>query len=608
MGKPLRTIYALLTPGDRRRAAAVIGMMLVNACFALLGVGALLPFLTIAMDPTAVQRSSPLNWAYETSGIDTIQNFIMIVGVVILVLIVLMNSFAALGLWMETRFIYGFAQSLSLRLMTRYLSKPYEFFLTSNTADLSKNVLSEISELVGGVLRPGTVLLSRGVVATSLMVLLVVIQPLITLAAMAVLGSLYVVVYLVINHRLARLGKQRMEANTARYKLNAEAFGGLKEVKTLGREEFFLRQYDAVSRQHAAYVTKSKVYPKLPLFLIESIAFGGFMAGFLVLMASGYQLADIVPVLGFFAIAATRLLPGFQEILGSLANFRFSEHLLQRFHHDLIETSHAPLPALSAGDQTALRFERRVRLDHVGFRYAGTRRDVVPDLTFEIAKNSSVAIVGTTGAGKTTVVDIVLGLLVPQRGQVIVDDTPLGPSNMLIWRRKIGYVPQDVFLTDDTIRRNIAFGLDDRDIDRAAVETAAKVAHIHDFIINELPEGYDTIIGERGVRLSGGQRQRLGIARALYHDPEFLVLDEATSDIDNITEESITEAIQNLAGRKTLLIVAHRLRTVKRCDRVCVLDNGEIVASGSYDELAATSIVFQRMIRGMRRESADVVG
>jgi len=608
VGKTLKTMYALLSPRDRRRAGLVLVLMLATASFALLGVGSILPFLTLAMDPTAVQRSSMLNWIYLRSGVETVPDFVMVLGVATLTLIVLMNVVAALALWIEMRFINGATHSISVRLLEQYLSRPYDFFLTQNTTDLSKNVLNEVDQLVGGVLRSATVLLSRGLVAAALITLLLLIQPMVTLAAMGALGILHAIGYSAIHRRLTVLGKKRLDTNTGRYKFVAEAFGGLKEVKTLGREAFFIDQYAGVSKKNSDYVTASRVYPRLPLFLIESLAFGGFMAGVLVLMASGNTMADVIPVLGLFAIAATRLLPGFQEILSSLASFRFNEHLLQKLYSDLVETRVETVTSQAAGPQVPLAFERHIRLEHVGFRYDGTDRNVIGDLTLEIPKNSSLALVGTTGAGKTTLVDIVLGLLVPTSGRVVVDDTVLGVDNASAWRRKIGYVPQDVFLTDDTIMRNIAFGLHDAQIDRAAVEKAASIAHIHDFIVSELPEGYATVVGERGVRLSGGQRQRLGIARALCHDPELLVLDEATSDIDNITEGHITEAIQNLAGKKTLLIVAHRLGTVKRCDRICVLDNGEIIASGTFDELAASNPVFQKMIQGMRREPAGAVG
>jgi len=601
-------MYALLSRRDRRRAVGVLLLMLATASFALIGVGSILPFLTLAMDPTAVQRSSTLTWLYVRSGVATVPEFVMVLGAATLTLIVVMNVVAALALWFEMRFINGATHSISVRLLEQYLSRPYDFFLTQNTAELTKNVLSEVDELVGGVLRSGTVLLSRGLVVGSLVALLLIIQPVITLSALGALGVLHAVGYSAIHGRLTLLGKKRMETNSARYKFVAEAFGGLKEVKTLGREAFFLHQFADVSERNSDYVTRSRVYPRLPLFLIESLAFGGFMAGVLALMGSGRSLAEFIPMLGLFAIAATRLLPGFQEILASLASFRLNQHLLQKFYRDLVEARVEPLTSRATVPQPALAFERRILLERIGFRYPGTDKNVIGDLTLEVPKNSSVALVGTTGAGKTTLVDIVLGLLVPTSGRVVIDDAPLGADNVLAWRRKVGYVPQDVFLTDDTIMRNIAFGLEDDQIDRAAVEKAASIAHIHDFIVEELQDGYATVVGERGVRLSGGQRQRLGIARALYHDPELLVLDEATSDIDNITEGYITEAIQNLAGKKTLLIVAHRLRTVTHCDRICVLDDGGIVASGTFDELASTNPVFQQMLRGGSREPANAVG
>ena len=607
MGKTLKTIYALLSPTERRRAGVVLALMLATACFEVLGVGSILPFLTIAMDPTALQRSTALNWAYVRSGLVSPADFVMFLGVAILIVIVAMNAVAALGLWAQKRFIYGFAHALSVRLMERYISRPYEFFITRNTSDLSKNILNETYEILAGVLKPGAALLSRGIVVISLMILMVALQPMITLLTMAVFGGAYVTVYAVIKRRLERLGRQRVESNTLRYKFTAEAFGGVKEIKTLGREAFFVQQYGSVSVKHASYQAQNKMYSQLPKFLIESIAFGGFMGGFVVLMASGYQMDQAVPLLGFFAFAATRLLPGFQGILHALAEFRFSEHLLQKLRRDLLDADFQPSASSSAGTPEPLPFDRRVRLEHVSFRFPGAEKDVVHDLTFEIVKNSSAALVGATGGGKTTIADITVGLLVPQQGSVIVDDTRITAENVAAWRRKVGYVPQDVFLSDDTVMRNIAFGVPDREIDPSAVQKAAVIAHIHDFIARELSEGYETVIGERGVRLSGGQRQRLGIARALYHDPEFLVLDEATSDIDNITEEYITEAIQSLAGKKTLLIVAHRLTTIKRCDLIGLVDGGEIVARGTFDELAATNRVFHEMIHGMRSESANVV-
>ena len=334
------------------------------------------------------------------------------------------------------------------------------------------------------------------------------------------------------------------------------------------------------------------------------MVFGAFTVSFIFLVGSGRSLSEVVPLMGFFAFAAIRLMPGFQGILSALAHFRFHEHMLFEIHSDLTQTDGRDRLLATPREQVpALRFDHHITVERVRFRYAGAGKDVIPDLTLEISKNSSVALVGSTGAGKTTIADIVLGLLAPQEGSVSVDGTPITAETVTAWRKNVGYVPQDVFLIDDTVTKNIAYGVDRKEIDREAVETAAKIAHIHEFIVSELPEGYDTVIGERGVRISGGQRQRLGIARALYHDPDVLVLDEATSDIDSITEAHITEAIQGLAGKKTLIIVAHRLATIRRCDRIFLLEAGEIVASGTYDELAGTNVEFQRMTHGVRVEA-----
>ncbi len=592
----LKAVYELLSADERRRAAGVFVFMLGTAIFELLGVGSTLPFLTIAMDPDIVHRSETLSWVYTSLGFESLTNFIIFAGVVVLAIIVLTNLISALSVRAQMRFVYGVSHALSVRLMDRYLIKPYAYFLTHNTSELSKNVLAETSKLVMGVLKPGMSLLLKGIVAVAIVGLLFVVEPLITLFAMVVVGGTYALVYARIQGTLQRIGRKSVKANELRYKTNAEAFGGIKEVKTLGREGYFLREYESASSRYATYQATSQIYAQLPRYLIHTIAFGGFMVIFLFMIASGHDMSQIIPVMGFFAFAAIRLLPAFQEILGSLAQFRYHEHLLVKIHSDLLQERRRDYAlARPREDLPVLPFDHGFRLEGVRFRYPGTNKDVVWDLTLEIPKNSSVALVGTTGTGKTTVVDIILGLLVPDEGSLTVDGTKITAENVGRWQKRIGYVPQDIFLTDDTVAKNIAYGLDGGTIDREAVQKAARVAHIHDFILNELPHGYETVIGERGVRISGGQRQRLGIARALYHDPDVIVLDEATSDIDNVTEAHITEAIQGLAGKKTLVIVAHRLATVRKCERICVVQGGGIVAQGTYNDLLNTSREFKEL-------------
>ena len=600
MRKVLKAVYDLLSADERRRVAGILVLMLVTSGFELLGVGSVLPFLRMATDPDIVRQNEVLSAVFVALGFESVTSFIVFAGVAMIVLIVLMNAVSAVAMWTQLRFVYSVGHSISMRLMGRYLAKPYTYFLSHNTAEISKSVLADSGRLVGGVLKPGVALISRGAVIVTVIVLLVAVEPLITLSTIVVLGGTYATVYALIRSKLQRIGKESVKANRLRFKTTAEAFGGVKEIKSLGRESYFLRQFGNASRRLANFQAASRIYSVLPRYLIHAVAFGGFMLGFILLVAAGRDLNQFVPILGFLAFAALRLLPAFQEILAALADFRFNEHLLFKVHADLVQKEQER-PIDKPGDGvSALSFERHLTLEDVWYRYPGAEKDVLRGLTLTVPKNSSIALVGATGAGKTTVADIVLAHLEPKGGCLTVDGVQITPNNAASWRRQVGYVPQEVFLLDETITRNIAFGVEDPEIDQNAVEQAARIAYIHDFIVNELPKGYETVVGERGIRLSGGERQRLGIARALYHDPAVLVLDEATSDIDNVTEAHITEAIQGLGERKTLIIIAHRLATIRACDRILLMEAGEIVASGSYDELVATSTRFQRLARPIR--------
>jgi len=595
MGRVLSAVYDLLSPDERRRAAGIMVLMLATAGFELLGVGSVLPFLRMAMEPDIVSENPVLSAAFRMLGFESVRSFIVFAGVAMIAVIFLMNLVAAVATWTETRFVYRVGHSLATRLLACYLARPYAYFLAHNTSELGKHLLTDTTKLVTGVLRPGVILLSRGIIVVAIVLLLVSVQPWITLSTIVVLGGTYAMVYGLIRGRLQRIGRKGVDANRSRYKTTAETFGGVKEIKALGRESYFLQQFDKASWRYANFHAASRVYPQVPRYLIQAVAFGGFMLAFIVLIVSGRDLNQFVPVIGFFVFAGLRLLPAFQQILASLADFRFHEHLLLKIHADLLQWEEGVTVDRPNDTESALSFERDLKLEDVCFRYPESDRDVLHGLTLQVSKNSSAALVGTTGAGKTTIADIILGLLIPQGGYLAVDGVPITPGNAVRWRRQIGYVPQDIYLLDDTVVRNIAFGVDKSQVDRESVERAARTAQVHDFIVNELPQAYETVIGERGVRLSGGQRQRLGIARALYHDPAVLILDEATSDIDNVTENNIAEAIQDLAGRKTLIIIAHRLATIRRCDQILLLEAGAIVARGTYDELVATSEGFQRL-------------
>ena len=566
--------------------------MLLTAVVELAGVGSILPFLSIAMDADLVRRNDVLNWIYTGLSFSSFTDFLVFMGTAILVMFVLTTAVSAFSMFAQIRFAYRAGHSLSVRLMEVYLARPYAYFLSHNTSELNEHVLAETANFVAGVLKPGAILISRSVTVAALFVLLVALEPAIVLLMSLILAATYAGLYGVVQRRLHRIGEISFAANQARFKATAEAFGGFKDIKIHGRERYFVEQYRSASSRYAdCQITKGR-YQEGPRYAVQAVAFGGLMGTFVILLASGRSPAEIVPLMGFVAFGALRVLPGLQEILISLGQFRFYRHLIVKFHADLVPEASDVRP-LKSSNRSLIPFEKALTLDGIRFRYPSAARDVIANLTLEVAKDSSIAIVGMTGAGKTTLIDIILGLLPPDDGTMSVDGVSIDAHNVEAWRRQIGYVPQEVFLRDDTVAKNIAYGVEDPD--PAALERAARIAHIHDFIVGELADGYDTVIGERGVRLSGGQRQRLGIARALYHDPQVLVLDEATSDIDNITEAYITEAIQALAGTKTLIVVAHRLATVRRCDRVVLLEDGTISAAGTYDELLLTSTGFRRL-------------
>ena len=381
--------------------------MFVTALFELGGVGAVLPFLSIATDPGIIHSNETLSRAYSMLGFETETAFIVFAAIVVIALIVLMNVASAVLLWAQVQFICGLGHSISVRLLTQYLAQPYAYFLIHNTSELGKNVLSEANRVVNGVLKPGMSLLSQGIVIVAIATLIVAVEPEITLSVMGVLGGMYGIVYGLIQRRLRRVGRQSVEANWLRYKTSSEVFGGIKAIKALGREAYFIKQYSEASWRFAAYQTVKQLYSQLPRFLIQTIAFCALMVGFTVLVASGRDMSRAVPLLGFLGFAALRLMPAGQQILTGVAELRFHQHLLLKIHTDLMP--HGRVAGLK--EDSDMTFRRELRLEGVRFGYSGSHRDVIRDLSLKIPKDSSVALVGATGAGKTTLVCTAPGFL-----------------------------------------------------------------------------------------------------------------------------------------------------------------------------------------------------
>lgn len=596
-----RRIYGLLDQQERLRFFQLLAMMIVMGILDMIGVAAILPFLAVVADPTQITENRFLAFLNQFTGFAEPKEFLVFLGASVFALLVLSLGFKTLTLYAMARFSQMRNHSISTRLLHRYLNQPYTWFLGRHSSELGKQVLSEVQNLINGTLMPAMRLLAHAISLLCLIALLVAVDPIVALVAAGLLTAAYAGIFLMVRRYLMRMGKVRLSANRARFQIAQEVMGGIKEVKILGMEEAYLARFKVPSREMAISSTGVQIVGELPRHLLEAVAFGGVISLVIVLLLrEGSDLAAVLPVLGVFAFAGLRMFPSVQQIYHSLIQLRSSAPVLKAIHRDMHEVSPMHRPTREAAGR--MRLDHDLSLDDVLYSYPSAERPSLKGLTLTIEARTTVGIVGGTGAGKTTAVDIILGLLEPQRGSIRVDGESIGPNNLRSWQNILGYVPQQIFLTDDTVAANIAFGIAPDLIDMAAVERAARVANLHEFVIKELPQAYQTFVGERGVRLSGGQRQRIGIARALYHDPDVLILDEATSALDNLTEKAVIDAVHNLAQEKTVIMIAHRLTTVRDCDTIFLLENGQLVAKGSYQELMANSEEFQRLVFSSERE------
>ncbi len=591
----IRKLFKLLNPRERRNLILVFGTVVLNALVEVAGIASVVPFLTLVANPSAVQDNAILHWIFTTLGFTSVNWFLLFLGFIVLGVLVLSNGVAALATWAMLRFSWMRNHSLSRRLLASYLHRPYVFFLNQNTAELGRNILMVTQQVVNGVAIPGMQTLAKGFVIFFIMALLLAINPVLALIMTVALGSAYGVIYFFVRRKLSRIGKEQVEANKERFKVANEAFGGIKLLKLLGRDKVFIERYSKQSFRYSDRMASAALISSLPRYAMETIAFGGIMVVVLYLLGMHRNLGQVLPLVGLYAFAGYRLMPALQVFFSGAAQVKFNAPALDILYEALEENAITETPVDLHIEP--LPFHQTLELRNVTFRYPGAGLPAIDGLNLAINAGTSVGFAGRTGAGKTTTVDLILGLLRPASGCIYVDGMEITDENLTRWQRSLGYVPQEIYLTDDSVARNIALGVSDAQIDINAVECAARIANIHDFIVTSLPEGYQTAVGERGVRLSGGERQRIGIARALYHDPAVLVLDEATSALDGATEEGVFQAIANVAKVKTLIIIAHRLTTVKDCDVVYVVDDGRIVAQGKYDELLSSNTQFRNMAK-----------
>lgn len=584
MMQAFKKFLFLITPNERKYVGLLLIMITVMAMLDMIGVASILPFMAVLTNPDLINTNVILNSMYLASaalGVENDKQFLFALGVLVFIMLVVSLIFKTFTTYAQVRFVQMREYSIGRRLIEGYLNQPYSWFLGRNSADLGKTILSEVEQLIENGIKPLIEIFAKGIVIIALITLLVIVDPYLSLVVSFSLGGSYLIIFYFARTYLDRIGKKRLLNNERRFRTVSEVFGASKEVKFGGLEEIYIKRFSNSAQTFAKSHASSIVVANLPRFILEAIAFGGILLLILFIMHQTGSFNSALPIISLYALAGYRLMPALQTIYVSFTQITFIGPSINKLYDDLKDLK----PLKQNLVKKNLYLNETIKLKNIYYNYPNSTRTALNDVNLSINAKSSVGLIGITGSGKTTLVDIILGLLEPQKGTLEVDGNVITSHNLRSWQKSIGYVPQHIYLADDTIAANIAFGKETEDIDNVAVEKASRIAYLHDFVSQQLPKKYQTIIGERGVRLSGGQRQRIGIARALYHDPKILILDEATSALDNQTEKEFMKAVNNLSKNITIIIIAHRLSTVKNCDKIYLLDNGKIKEDVAPEEL-----------------------
>lgn len=591
-----KQILNLLSPQEKKRAILLLILILLTAFIDVLGVASILPFIGLLTNPELIETNRYLSYLYSKSnliGIDSSEQFLFAIGIIVFVILIISLFIRALSNYAQIRFALMREFTIGKRLFEGYLSQPYTWFLDKNSSDFAKNILSEVSNVIHQAVIPLISLIAQSTVTIAMLILIILANPQIAFTAGSVLLLTYGGVFYFVKKYLSNIGIDRTAANQQRFKEFNDAFGAIKELKLNGLEINYIKRFSISSEIFAKTHSTAQLFSQLPRYIIEAIAFGGMIILVLFLIYENNNLSEVIPLIALYAFVGYRLIPATQIIFGSLSLIRFSGSALNSLHKDLANLKQ--LNRIKIPLDRTISLSHSINLQDITYNYPTSTKQILKNINIQIPALNIVGIVGSTGSGKTTLVDLMLGLLELNKGEIKADQEVINKQNIRLWQKNIGYVPQNIFLSDLSIAENVAFGKDISNIDLQAVKDACKIANIHDFIENELSNGYKTLVGENGVRLSGGQKQRIGIARALYKKPSILILDEATSALDTLTEKKVMNDIQTLRNKITIIIISHRLSTLKKCNKIFLLEKGEINAHGTYEELIKGSDSFLNM-------------
>lgn len=572
----LKKINYVLDRRQKTNLSLLLVIILIGAFVELMGVSAIMPLIDVAMEPDTINEKWYFVLITQYTGITDVNQMIVLLAVVLIVIYVLKNVYVTMMYNLQYRFIFNNQQRLSVRMMKSYMQQDYLFHVSRNVAEFQRNIVNDVNGFFTVALNALQFLAEFSV--SAVLVVFLLVQDWVSTLAVASLLFLFMGFFTIFFRKvLVRIGEESRQANVSVTKWLLQAFSGVKEIKVANKEQFFIANYDNNYRNCARIQRQQSMLTYLPKPVMETVCICSLMIAMIIkIVVVKSDIASFVTTLSVFAVAAFRMLPSFNKITGYISGMMFNKPSIDAVYRDLKEIEQLMAKKTAEHEDTVkVQLGTAIGFNSVSFRYPSAEKWILKNASLEIRKNTSVALIGASGAGKTTAADLILGILEPQEGTITIDGTDIRKC-MTSWHEDVGYIPQTIYLMDDSIRANIAFGIPEPEIDDAAIGKALQEAQLDQFVLS-LPDGADTMIGDRGVKLSGGQRQRIGIARALYRNPSVLILDEATSALDNETEKEVMEAIDGLHGTRTLIVIAHRLSTIRKCDRIYEVANGAFV-------------------------------
>lgn len=578
-------IISLLSKSEKIKLNYLILLMFFVGVFEVVGVVSIFPFIGVLSDPNIIHENKYLAYSYHLFtelGVSSNNDYLLILGFLVLFILILNLCLKVLVIYLQTRFAIEREYSLGQRLMKGYLSRPYIWFLQNNTSSLEKNILSEVNQVTQQAIMPFMSLVTNFFIIIMILLFLIYFDPFIALMIGLILGGSYFLIFLLAHKKLSVVGNAKVKSNDLRYKTLNEAFSGVRELKISKTESIYLDKFSEPAKLFCDNQALANIIALLPRYGIEAISFGGLLVVILYFLNSdSLDPSLVIPTISLYAFAGYKLLPALQQFYNASTLIKFSAPAVSLLHKDLNElTDNAEFNHNSV----QINLSQLLEFKNISYRYPGSDLNSLVDISFNITANSSTGIIGPTGSGKSTLVNILVGLISADSGTILLDNHRIKLSDLHNLSHSVGYVPQDVFLIDATIARNIAFGSDEDAIDYRRLVEVVKIADIYEYVMS-LELNFDTLVGQRGVRLSGGQRQRIGIARALYSNPSIIILDEGTSALDITTESKVISNIRSKEENLTIIMIAHRLSTLKNCDQLLFLDQGRLVAKGDYESV-----------------------